>query len=527
MENMDNFFGVRNPATGEEVARYPSMDAAQVDEAVKRAGRIAKTWAKSSFRDRGRILKKATSILAENASYYAQVISRENGKTQLDAMLADIYPSCDVIHYYAENARKFLKPVRVSGNALLPGRKCYYTFEPRGVIGIIAPWNYPFSLCVGPVATAVAAGNAVVLKPASQTTGSGIILKDIFEKAGLPEGVIQVVTGDGATTGQALVDHPDTDMLFFTGSTAVGRQVNVKAAERLIPAVMELGGKDVAIVTKNANLDRAAHTVVWGSFTNCGQTCIGTEICLVETSVYEAFLEKALRIVRSMKSGSGPGEVGSMTMASQLKIVEDQVADALDKGADVLTGGKRDTGGKGMYYPPTIITGTTGEMKVMTDETFGPLLPIIPYENIDEAIEIADSTPYGLSGAVFTEDMKEGREIARRIKTGAVNINDALITFAIPSLPFGGAKQSGTGRYHGEMGIRAFTNVKSITEFTWGWKKEFYHYPMTDGIEPALANTLRLVYSRNILKKTVSLFKLIPFMRKALVESGVVGKRKK
>lgn len=526
-ENIDKTFKVFNPATGDEVAEYPLMDKDEVDRLVDRAKTIFPKWAVSSFDQRRKILSKSAAILAENALHYASIISSENGKTRLDALLADIFPSCDLMKYYADNAEKFLEPVHVHANPLLPGRRCYYTFEPKGVVGIVAPWNYPFSLCVGPVVSAIASGNTVVLKPSSQTTASGLILKEILDKAGLPKDVLQVATGSGAMTGELLIDHPGLDMIFFTGSTAVGREVNIKAARRLIPTIMELGGKDSAIVTKHADIERAAHAIVWGSFTNSGQTCIGIEICLVERSVYKEFVEMALEIVGSLKSGDGPGEVGSMTMAAQLKIVEDQVADAAAKGAKILTGGARDPKPRGMYYQPTLITDVTPDMKLMTEETFGPLLPIVPFDSIDEALNIANGTPYGLSGAVFTEDMKEGREIAARIKTGSVNINDTLVTFAIPSLPFGGAKQSGVGRYHGEIGIRAFTNTKSITEFDKGWKKEFYHYPMVKGIEPALINTLKIVYSENIFRRFISMIKVIPFLFRALRESGAIGRLRK
>jgi acyl-CoA reductase-like NAD-dependent aldehyde dehydrogenase len=502
-------FTVRNPATGEDAARYPLMNKSDVDKAVNRARALFPMWSKTSFKTRRRIFKKAASILAENAERYADRISRENGKTRLDAMLADIYPVADLLKYYAKNGGKFLRPVRVSGSILLPGRKAYYRFEPKGVVGVISPWNYPFTLSAGPVISALMAGNTVVLKPASQTTDSGLMVREIFEKAGLPPDAVQVVTGSGSITGRALIENQHVDMLFFTGSTEVGREVNIQAAERLIPAVMELGGKDVAIVTKNADLDRAAAGVVWGAFTNCGQTCIGTEVILVDREVYGPFVDKVTRLTRELKTGMKPGRIGSMTMESQLKTVEEQVADAEAGGAKIITGGRRVPGVKGLFFPPTLILDTTPEMKVRTDETFGPVKPIVPFDTIDEAIEIANSTEYGLSGAVFTRDMEEGRAIARRLKTGSVNINDVLITYAYPSLPFGGAKRSGVGRYHGEMGLRAFTNVKSITEFSWPLKKELYWYPVPEESDKVAAEALKALFSRNPLKRLFAFTSLV------------------
>jgi len=257
-------YKIYNPANGEEVGAYELMDKEAVNEAVARARKKFHPWSKTSMKERRKILRNAASVLAENAEHYAEVVSRETGKTPLDALMADIYATLDLLKYYSKRSGRFLKPVKTSGNPLLPGRKTYYVFEPKGVVGIISPWNYPFTLLAGPAISAITAGNTVVLKPSSQTTESGLIFKEIMEKAGLPEGVIQVITGNGSVTGEALVENDDIDMIFFTGSSAVGRKINTRAAERLVPAMMELGGKDVAIVTQNANLDRAAHGVLWG-----------------------------------------------------------------------------------------------------------------------------------------------------------------------------------------------------------------------------------------------------------------------
>lgn len=490
-------FDVINPMTGQKVTSYPLMDTKEVDAIITKARNKLATWSGSPIKDRMKILARAAGIMAENALLYSAKISDENGKTRFDALLADVSASCDIMDYYSQNAEKFLSPVYVQTNAMLPGRKLYYIFEPRGVVAIISPWNYPLSLSVGPVASAIAAGNTVVLKPSSQTTVSGMIVKEVLEKAGLPEGVVNIATGNGSVTGQALIEHPGIDMFFFTGSTEVGRQVNIKAAERLVPAIMELGGKDVAIVTKNADLDRAAYAIGWGAFTNSGQTCVGIEICLVERPVYAAFMEKLMNIVKNLKSGTTAGEVGSMTMESQYKIVERQVEDAVAKGAKLLPEGVLNCKLSGMCYPPIVLTNVTEDMKVMKEETFGPLLPVMPYDDIADAIRIANSTTYGLSGAVFTQDMEEGRKIASKIKTGSVNINDTVITFAATALPFGGVKESGVGYYHSDIGLRAFTNIKSITEYESGEKKEFFHYPVVEGAEEGLAEILRLTYTQN------------------------------
>ncbi len=474
------------------------MGPEEVAEAIGRARRAFPAWAKTSFSVRAGILRRAAAHLAENAERYARVICSETGKTELDSFLAEMFPTCDVLHYYARSSEKLLRPVRVGGSMVLPGRRAYYTFEPRGVVGVIAPWNYPFTLAAGPVVSALAAGNTVVLKPSSQTTASGKILEEIFREAGLPEHALEVVTGSGSVTGRALIQSRDIDMLFFTGSTEVGVEVSEAAARNLVPAVMELGGKDAMIVTRRADLDRAAHAAVWGSFFNSGQTCTGVEFCFVERPVYPAFLSKVLSIAERVESGTVSGQVGAMTMESQVRILEEQIRDAVAKGAEVHLGGKRADRGSGLFFSPTVITGIRPEMKIWKEETFGPILPIVAFDTPDEAIRMANSTQYGLSGSVFSQDMEEARMYASRMETGSVNINDCLVTYALPSLPFGGVKASGVGTYHGEIGIRNFCRIKSVTEFRGLYSKEFFHYPISSGVREAMQALLVLLYSENL-----------------------------
>ncbi len=499
-------FSIHNPATGEEVARYPLMDREDVDLAVRSAREAFASWSQSTFAERRQILLKASAYLADNAGRFADEIAAENGKTRTDALIADVLTSTHLMKFYAERAEKYLKPVhRVRGTIITPARRCYYQYEPKGVIGIISPWNYPFTLSSAPVVSAIAAGNTAILKPSSQTTRSGLIVKEILEAGGLPAGVVQIVTGTGSLTGQALIEHEGLDMLFFTGSTEVGKEVGVRAAEHLIPTVLELGGKDVSIVTNHADLDRAAHGVVWGCFTNSGQTCIATEIILVDREVYEPFLAKITPLISQLKLGHASGEIGAMTMAAQKQIVENQLADALARGAKIACEGQRGNGGAGNWFVPTLLTGVTPEMDVFHQETFGPLKPIIPYDSLDEAIELANSVEYGLSGSVFSKDMEEARSIAKRLKTGSVNINDVLLTYAIPSLPFGGVKSSGIGHYHGKTGIRAFTDVKSITETKMPMKRDINWYPMLPKTDVLLEGMISFLYSRKMTKRLAGL----------------------
>ncbi|MGC9324783.1 MAG: aldehyde dehydrogenase family protein [Desulfomonilia bacterium] len=504
-------FTITNPATGVDIESYPLMDREDIDKTVAAARKKFESWSQSSFTERKKILTRASQYLADNAGVYAEQIAAENGKTKLDALIADVYTSVDLLKYIAKHAEKFLKPVRnLPGSLVAPLRNCYYIFQPKGVIGVISPWNYPFTLSASPVASAIAAGNTVILKPSSQTTRSGMIVKEIFDNAGLPQGVLQILTGTGSLTGQAFIEHTGLDMLFFTGSTDVGLQVCSKAAERLIPVILELGGKDVAIVTKNANLDRAVNGVAWGAFTNAGQTCIGTEIILVDRTVYESFLKKFISLVSTLKLGKGVGEIGCMTMESQRKIVLSQLDNAIKKGAKVVYSGQVPSNAKGLWCAPTLLTDVTADMDVFHQETFGPLKSIIAYDTLDEALRLANSVEYGLSGCVYTTDMTEGRFIAERLKVGSVNINDSLLTYAIPSMPFGGLKKSGLGYYHGEMGLRAFTDVKSITETTMPLKRELHWFPMLKDTDKILEAFIKVLYSGNTRRRIVAYLSLLP-----------------
>jgi acyl-CoA reductase-like NAD-dependent aldehyde dehydrogenase len=491
-------FSVADPATGEKLSEYPLFGPAEVDKAIAEAREAFPKWARIPFSQRERIFYRAASLLAEKADHVARVISSETGKTRLDALLAEIFPTCDLLRFYGRKAERFLRPVRVAGSPVLPGRKAYYTFEPRGVVAVIAPWNYPFTLASGPVLSALAAGNSVVLKPSSQTTASGEILKEILVAAGLPPQALQIVTGSGSVTGKALIENPGLDMIVFTGSTSVGIEVSQAAAKNLIPTVLELGGKDAMIVTAKADLDRAAHAAVWGAFFNSGQTCTGVEFCFVEKGCYERFLAKVLEITRQLRSGTAPGLIGSMTMESQLRTVEEQIADAVAKGAIVHTGGKRRSNSKGLFFEPTVLTGIRPDMKIWQEETFGPVLPIVPYETAEQALAMANSTSYGLSGSVFSLDLDEARWFASRMITGSVNINDCLVTFAFPSLPFGGVKKSGLSSYHGKEGLRNFCRVKAVTEFKGLYAREFFHYPVAAQAEANLKGLLRLLYGQGL-----------------------------
>jgi succinate-semialdehyde dehydrogenase/glutarate-semialdehyde dehydrogenase len=335
--------------------------------------------------------------------------------------------------------------------------------EPYGVIGIIAPWNYPFSIPAIETLAALVTGNAVVLKPSEFTPLIAQELERLFLAAGLDSSLLQVVVGEGPT-GAALLESP-VDKLIFTGSVATGRRVGEAAARRLLPVVLELGGKDPMIVLDDANLEIAASGAMWGAFMNAGQTCLSVERCYVHRSLYEPFLQKCREKIARLRVGNGIGsevEIGPMIHERQLKIVESQVNDAVLRGARLLAGGKRLTELGPNFYAPTLLADVTSDMRLMQEETFGPVLPVTPFDSDEEAVSLANDSDFGLAASVWTHNRSRGEAMAARIKAGTVMLNDMVSCFGIAEAPHGGFKQSGIGRTHGEMGLEEMVQTKYV-----------------------------------------------------------------
>ncbi len=328
---------------------------------------------------------------------------------------------------------------------------------------MIGPWNYPLTNSFGDCIPALMAGNSVILKPSEVTPLTSMLMAEGLRECGLPDDVFQVATGRGAT-GAALIE--EVDMIMFTGSTRTGRKVAEAAGRRLIPASLELGGKDPMIVLSDADLERAANFATYYSMQNAGQTCISIERAYVEEPVYDEFVAKVSEKVRALRVGqpNGPGsvEVGAITFPPQLQTIEDHVSDAIDKGARVLAGGQASSQGGGRFYEPTVLVDVDHTMKCMTEETFGPTLPIMKVADADEAVRLANDSPYGLGSSVFTRDTERGEQIARRLEVGAANVNDAMINYTALELPMGGAKASGLGSRHGAGGIRKYASQQAI-----------------------------------------------------------------
>jgi acyl-CoA reductase-like NAD-dependent aldehyde dehydrogenase len=454
----------RDPSTGEENGRVPLLDADEVAAAVNRARAAQPAWAKLSYRERARFILRAREIVLAQLEEIAKLISRETGKPASEAISMEIVPTLDLMHYFAKHTAQLLDRRRIDiGQYNLMARSSYIVYKPLGVVGIISPWNFPWATPLDEVVMALMAGNAVVVKPSELTPLTALKIASVFKQAQLPDGLLEVITGDGST-GAALVEA-GVNKIMFTGSVNTGKRVAEAAAKHLTPVVLELGGKDPMIVLEDADLENAARAAIWGAFCNSGQACASIERCYVQESVAEKFIDlvvKETRLLKQDKASTDAIDVGAMTNERQLKIVEDHVGDAIARGAKVRTGGHRLNDSSGWFHQPTIMTGVDHTMKLMREETFGPVLPIMTFKTDDEAIRLANDSIYGLTASVFTRDTGRGRRIAEQIDAGTVMINEVVYTHAVAQTPWGGVKQSGYGRTHGRLGLLELVSAQHI-----------------------------------------------------------------
>ena len=476
-----------DPATGDEVGRVPQTSAEDVQAAVAASRRAFASWRKTSFSERRRLVMKAREVILSELDEIARLISAESGKPVAEAISMEIAPVLDLMQYFARNAERLLRPRKVSiGLYSLLGRGSKIVYHPLGVVGIIPAWNYPFSIPLGEATMALMAGNSVVIKPSELTPLIGLKIGEIFQGAGAPKDLVQVVTGDGHTGAALVAAAPDKVM--FTGSVATGKTIAEAAAKNLTSVVLELGGKDPMIVFADANLGLAADAAIWGAFCNAGQSCSSVERLYVEEPVADRFTEMLVDRVKRLKQGVGTEEdisIGAMSSERQIKIVEDHVDQFRKDGATILTGGRRnadalvrmsakhepssaangyaDAGVRvPLFYEPTIITDVRNDMRAMQEETFGPTLPIATFKTEQEAIDLANDSEFGLTASVWTKDLGKGTRVAEQIEAGSVTVNEVLYTHGIGQTPWGGFKNSGRGRTHGVEGLMELVQPQHI-----------------------------------------------------------------
>ena len=488
---------VENPATGATIAHVPDMRADEVAALVARARAAQPAWEALGYEGRARVMYAARHWLVDNRDRMLRTIVEECGKTREDAIVGDWSFVVDSLGFWAKRAPGYLADERIRPHSLfLLGKRIAVRHRPLGVVGVIGPWNFPLNLCFGDAIAALTAGNAVVLKPSEITPLSNLLMAEGMRAAGLPEGVMSVATGRGET-GAALVDG--ADMIMFTGSTATGRKIMARAAETLTPVSLELGGKDPMIVLRDADIERAANAAVSYAMANGGQVCTSVERVYVEEAVYDDFLARVVDKTSELRQGvpgePGAVEVGAVTFAPQAEVVEEHVRDAVERGARVLVGGER-RAGPGRFFQPTVLTDVDHSMKAMTEETFGPTLPIMKVRDSEEALRLANDSPLGLQASVWTKDLARGEALARRVEAGAVCVNDAQINYAALELPMGGWKLSGMGSRHGAGGIRKYTRQQTILVTRLALKKDIHMFPYRKLKTKLLGRLFKTLYGR-------------------------------
>jgi acyl-CoA reductase-like NAD-dependent aldehyde dehydrogenase len=493
---------LHSPANGTEVGRVTVSTAQDVRDAVTRARAAQPAWAARSLAERCEILLAVReSVLANRREIVARV-ARESGKPQHEGLLHEVMAPLELITYFCEHAERILAPSSIPMH-LTKHRASYLHYVPRGVVGIIGPWNFPHNLPFGGAVMALLAGNAVVLKPSEYTPLIAAYVHGLYVEAGVPAELFQLVQGRG-DVGAAMIDA-GVDMVEFTGSVATGKKVGAMCAERVIPCVLELGGKAPALVLADADLERAVAAVAWGGFANAGQVCASIERVLVHERLYDRFVESLVTRVQALRLGdasvSSDIDLGPLQNARQRDIVEARVNDAVAKGARVLCGGHC-LPGEGYFYAPTVLADVTMDMDVVNHETFGPVLPVMRFADEEAMIAEANRSHLGLLGYVFSQDVERGRRVAERIACGTVMVNDVIASHAMAETPWGGLKQSGIGVTHSDEGLRHMCQQRHVNHDLVPWmSREPWWYPYRPQDLPRFEKALGALYGRGLAGK--------------------------
>ncbi|HUB02336.1 MAG TPA: aldehyde dehydrogenase family protein [Terriglobales bacterium] len=501
-----------NPATGEVLGELEAAGPTEVRLAVARGRAAQAEWSGVGIRERIRVLRRFQEILLTRKTDIAQRITQEAGKPVVEALLTEVLVVLDGTRFLIDNAFALLRDESLHHGSLAAKSKSgRIVREPFGVVGIISPWNYPFSIPATEVMAALVAGNAVVLKPSELTPLIALELEKLLHEAGVPAAVFQVIPGDGAT-GAALVES-GIDKLVFTGSVATGRRIAQVAAGRLLPVVLELGGKDPMLVLDDADIEVASSGAIWGAMMNAGQTCLSVERCYVHRKLYSGFVESCAEKARKLRVGNGldaASEVGPMIHERQVRIVESHLEDARQQGARVVAGGTRLRDLGPTFFAPTVLADVNHDMRIMREETFGPVLPIARFENEAEGLALANDSEYGLAASVWTRSRERGERLARQIHAGTVMINDAVSCFGISEAPHGGVKASGVGRTHGRWGVEEMVRVKYVDSDLMPRTKKVWWFGYGREFTAEMESLVDLLYAR-------------PFRRKMRAAVGAAG----
>jgi succinate-semialdehyde dehydrogenase/glutarate-semialdehyde dehydrogenase len=469
-------------------------NAETIGQLILKAREAQKDWAALPYRKRLACLKKAGGYLASHAGAITETIHADNGKLAIDALIAEVMPALMALRYYIRRGARPLKPRRIrGGNILMFNKRSRLIYKPYGVVGIISPWNYPFAIPFSEVVMALIAGNAVLLKTASLTPNVGRALEAIFTAAELPAHVFNYVEMPGKEAGPAFIGTDvGVDKLFFTGSTAVGRELMSLAVPRLLPLVLELGGADAAIVRGDADLDRAAAGIVWAAYANAGQSCGGVQRVIVHQSVYEEFRTKLSALIRGLRKDI---DLGPMTSLAQKETVRGQIRTCLEGGAEIIAQSEGASLEDDDLHAPALLLGAVRPgMPIVDGEIFGPVAALIPAADDAEALRIANASPYGLTGSVWSRNRRRALALAAAVNAGAVMINDHLMSHGLAETPWGGFGDSGLGKTHGEAGLREMVKTQVIVDdILPGVRRNIFWHPYSEKLYRGLAALVRCI----------------------------------